>query len=169
MITPEYVSVMAIYNRRMNERIYASAARLPDAARRSDQGAFWGSVHATLCHLLWADQMWMSRFDRWEKPSAGLAESGLLVAEFEALWALRRDSDARIEAWARQMDATGLAGGLTWFSGAAGRMMTADRGGLLVHLFNHQTHHRGQVHAILTRLGERTGDTDLWLVMAETD
>lgn len=169
MITPEYVSVMAVYNRQMNERIYATAAHLPDAARRSDQGAFWGSIHATLGHLLWADQMWMSRFDGWEKPAANLAASGCVAVEFEALWALRRDADARIEAWALQMDATSVAGRLTWFSGAANKMMTADRGGLLVHLFNHQTHHRGQVHAILTRLGEHTGDTDLWLVMAEPD
>jgi uncharacterized damage-inducible protein DinB len=167
MITPDYVRVMATYNRRMNERIYASAARLSDAARRSDQGAFWRSIHGTLCHLLWADQMWMSRFDGWEKPAARLAETGDFVSEFDALRAMRQDADARIEEWVRQLDDASLADDLKWFSGAANKMMTADRRELVVHFFNHQTHHRGQVHAILTRLGEQTGDTDLWLVMAE--
>ena len=169
MITPDYARVMATYNRRMNERIYASAARISDEARRSDHGAFWKSVHATLCHLLWADQMWMSRFDGWETPATNLAGSGYLVAEFKALRALREDADVKIEAWAQRLDTGWLACDLTWFSGAANKHMTADRGGLLAHFFNHQTHHRGQVHAILTRLGEQTGDTDLWLVMAEAD
>eukprot|EP01037_Dinobryon_pediforme_P013326 gene13326-13440_t len=147
MITPEFVSVMAGYNRRMNERLYASAARLPDAVRRSDQGAFFGSIHGTLCHLLWADRMWMSRFDGWEKPTVPVRESPGLVEGFDTLWALRQEADARIEAWAGRVRAADLAGDLTWFSGAANKVMTADRGGLLVHFFNHQTHHRGQVHA----------------------
>jgi uncharacterized damage-inducible protein DinB len=167
MITPDYVTVMAGYNRRMNERIYASAARLPDEARRSDQGAFFGSIHGTLCHLLWADRIWMSRFDGWEKPAVALRDSPGLVKAFEDLRAMRGEADRRIEEWAGRVRPEDLAGDLTWFSGAANRMMTADRGGLLVHFFNHQTHHRGQIHALLTRLGEQTGDTDLWLVMAD--
>lgn len=71
--------------------------------------------------------------------------------------------------WPGRIDRTdqALAAELTWFSGAARKVMTADRAALVVHMFNHQTHHRGQVHAMLTRAGESTGDTDLWLVMAE--
>lgn len=168
MITPDYVAMMAVYNRRMNARIYASAARLHDAARRCDQGAFWRSIHATLCHLLWADQMWMSRLDGWEKPCVNLPESVKFVDSFEAMMTLRGRADERMVAWADRLDHQALAAELTWFSGAANKMMTADRAALVVHMFNHQTHHRGQVHAMLTRAGESTGDTDLWLVMAES-
>jgi uncharacterized damage-inducible protein DinB len=169
MIRPSYAAMMAVYNRRMNARIYASAARLDDAVRRCDQGAFWRSIHATLCHLLWADEMWMSRLDGWDRPRANLADSGDDVESFETLTIGRHQADVRLAAWADRLDDQALAAPLTWFSGAANMMMTADRAALVVHLFNHQTHHRGQVHAMLTRAGERPGDTDLWLVMAEAD
>ena len=61
MITPAYVRLMAEYNAEMNRRLYAAAARLTDAERRTDRGAFWGSIHGTLNHLVWGDTQWMSR------------------------------------------------------------------------------------------------------------
>src|SRR5215475_2627132 len=69
MISPAYVRLMAEYNAEMNRRLYAAAARLSDADRRADRGAFWGSIHGSLNHLLWGYTQWMSRFDNWEKPS----------------------------------------------------------------------------------------------------
>ncbi len=167
MITSSYVRTMAAYNSEMNRRLYEAAGRLPDDIRREDGGAFFKSIHATLNHLLWADQMWMSRFDGWEKPGVTLKDSGRFVEDFEALHAGRRIADDGIEAWAAVIDDDWLAGELTWFSGAAQRQFTARRDGLMVHVFNHQIHHRGQVHALLTRAGETTGDTDLWLVVPE--
>lgn len=165
MITPAYVRTMAAYNAEMNRRLYAAAARLPDAERRADRGAFWGSLHGTFCHLLWGDCIWMSRFAGWPKPSVRIKESAHMIEEFSELAAAREKADEGISAWAGAVDQAWLAADLTWFSGGAGREVTAPRSLLVTHMFNHQTHHRGQAHALLTRAGEKTGDTDLpWVV-----
>ena len=161
MIMPDYVRAMAAYNSEMNRRLYAAAGRLPDEERLRDRGAFFGSIHRTLNHLLWADQMWMSRFDDWEKPPVPGTESTTWIADFVELRQRRVDMDAKLEGWAGRLTEDWLPGNLTWFSGASSREMTQPRGLLVVHLFNHQTHHRGQVHAMLTAAGQATGDTDL--------
>ena len=164
MISPGWVRMMAGYGAEMNRRWYAAAASLDDAARKRDRGAFFGSIHATLNHLLWADRIWMSRFDGWDRPAGGIKESIALHDDFGALATARAEVDAGILAWAGRVDADWLAGDLGWFSGAAGRDVTRPRAVLVTHLFNHQTHHRGQVHAMLTAAGARTEDTDLWIV-----
>jgi uncharacterized damage-inducible protein DinB len=166
MITPAFVVMMSRYNAAMNGRLYDAAERLPGAARRQDRGAFWGSIHGTLCHLLWGDMTWMSRFDGWEKPQVPSPQSASMIEDFQALRAAREAADARLIAFAEGVDDEWLAGDLTWFSGAAQREITAPRDFLLVHVFNHQTHHRGQAHALITASGEKTGDTDLFLVVA---
>ncbi len=166
MIEASYVRTLAAYNAELNRGLYAAAATLSDADRRQDRGAFWGSIHGTFSHLLWADQLWMSRFAGWERPNVGMKDSPRLIDDFEALRAARGDVDERLSAWAQDMDAGWLAGDLTWFSGAAGREVTAPRGFLLVHFFNHQTHHRGQAHAMITAAGAKTADTDLFMVVA---
>ena len=165
MITPEFARTMAAYNAEMNRRLYAAAARLPDEERRLARGAFWGSIHATLSHLLWGDQSWMARFDGWPAPGVGTKQSGALTEDFAELIALRFDADRRIIDWAGRLDQAWLDGELTWFSQAAGRQVGRARGLLVAHFFNHQTHRRGQVHAMLTAAGEKTGDTDLFLVL----
>ena len=165
LITAAWVRTMALYNAEMNIRLYAAASRIPDAARREERGAFWGSIHGTLCHLLWADQNWMSRFDGWEKPAAASQESARMIEGFDALRAAREAADARLVDFAERVSDDWLAGDLTWFSGAANYELTAPRDFLLMHLFNHQTHHRGQAHALITASGEATGDTDLFLVV----
>jgi uncharacterized damage-inducible protein DinB len=166
MITPAYARTMAAYNAEMNRRVYAAAGRLPDAARREPRGAFWGSIHGTLNHLLWADRMWMSRLALWPKPSVRLKRSGAMIAEFAELQAGREATDAAMIAWAGQMGEAWLAADQTWFSSAAQRTFSQPRALLITHMFNHQTHHRGQVHAMLTAAGEQTGDTDLLLVLS---
>jgi uncharacterized damage-inducible protein DinB len=163
MITPAWVRMMAGYNAEMNRRLYAAAGRLEDAERRRERGAFFGSIDATLNHLLWADAMWMSRFAGWPKPpdmKAGLNWH----ADFAALAAARVALDTRLIGWAEALDPAWLDDDLSWFSGAIRQDMTRPRTVLVAHMFNHQTHHRGQVHAMLTAAGERTGDTDLWLL-----
>ncbi len=164
MITPAYARTMAAYNAEMNRRVYAAAGRLDEAARRAERGAFFGSIHATLSHLLWGDRTWMSRFAGWDKP-VSMGGSTALYDDFAALSAARAADDARLEAWAAGLTDAWLAGDLTWFSGAAQRELTRPRALLVVHMFNHQTHHRGQVHAMLTAAGERTGDTDLPFIL----
>jgi uncharacterized damage-inducible protein DinB len=165
MITPEWVRLMAGYNAEMNRRLYAAAGRLDDAARRQQRGAFWGSIHDTLNHLLWGDRIWMSRFDGWPPPPVTLAGSATLCADFDVLAAERCATDAGLTQWADRVEPAWLAGELTWYSGAVQREVSRPRAVLVTHLFNHQTHHRGQVHAMLTQAGERTGDTDLFAVM----
>jgi len=65
MISPQYVRALSGYNAEMNCRIYGAAGRLTDDDRKLDRGAFFGSIHGTLNHLLWADQTWMSRLAGW--------------------------------------------------------------------------------------------------------
>ena len=165
MIASAYARTMAAYNAAMNERIYAAAGRLSDEARRADRGAFWRSIHGTLNHLAWADGTWMSRLAGWPKPDGTLAESDRLYEDFGALAAARVEIDTALSDWAAGLDEPWLAEPLSWFSAAAGRAMTTPRWFVVTHLFNHQTHHRGQVHAMLTAAGETTGATDLPLIV----
>ncbi|MBW4093378.1 MAG: damage-inducible protein DinB [Proteobacteria bacterium] len=165
MITPSYVRTMAAYNTEMNRRLYAAAARLPEADRQAPRGAFWGSLHGTLTHLVWGDTMWMSRFDGGDRPPVAIRDSATMIADFEELTARRTQADTRIEAWAARVDDAWLDHDLVWFSGAAQREMRAPRTFLVTHFFNHQTHHRGQAHALITAAGEATEDTDLMLVL----
>jgi len=155
---------MSAYNAEMNQRIYDAAARLSDAARREQRGAFWGSIHGTLNHLLWADQLWMSRFDGWDKPALVQKDSADLIADFAALRRAREAADGKITAWAARIDQAWLGQDQTWFSGGLGRDVSQPRGMLMMHFFNHQTHHRGQAHAMITAAGEKTGDTDMFML-----
>jgi len=166
MISPDWCRLMAGYNAEMNRRLYAAADRLTEAQRREERGAFWGSVHGTLSHLVWGDRVWMSRFaDGWERPSVGIKESGALFAEWPALRDARVEADSGIESWAAGLTETWLAAPLTWTSGITGRTATMPRWFLVTHFFNHQTHHRGQAHCLLTGFGEDPGVTDLpWVV-----
>jgi len=163
LVTPAWVRMMAGYNAEMNRRLYRAAGCLDDAARKRERGAFFGSIHATLNHLLWADLTWMSRIDGW--PAAGKLRAGLSLFEgFDELAAARGDADARLLDWAGRLDPAWLGGELSWFSGAIQQQVTRRCDLIVSHIFNHQTHHRGQVHAMLTAAGARTEDTDLWLI-----
>lgn len=156
---------MAAYHAEMNRRMLAAADGLGEAARRADRGAFRGSIHGTLSHLLWADTVWMSRFDGWEKPPVGMKDSPRMVEDWAARKAARIAADARIEEWAGRLTSQGFAAPLAWFSAIAGREMRLPLWIAVAHFFNHQTHHRGQAHARITAAGAATGDTDLpWVV-----
>jgi len=109
----------------------------------------------------------MHCFDGWEKPPGGIRESVDLHPDWAAMRTLRVETDAAIEAWAARVDPAWLAGSLTWYSGSQGRDITRPNAILVTHFFNHQTHHRGQVHAMLTAAGARPGDTDLFLMPEE--
>jgi uncharacterized damage-inducible protein DinB len=162
MITVDYVRAMAEYNRWQNENLYGAAEGLGDAARKEPRAAWFGSIHATLNHILWADQMWMSRLAGMPKPkAAGIADS---IAMYESWVELKRERaafDQAILEWAERLDPAWLDGDLRWFSGILGRETSKPKWILVTHLFNHQTHHRGQVHCMLTQAGARPGTTDL--------
>ena len=167
MITPAYIRTMAAYNAEMNHRLYGAAARLSEAERRAPRGAFWGSIHATLTHILWGDRQWMSRFDNWPKPDTPIKQSAQMIDDFAELSAVRENADADITRWAHKVDDAWLGEDMVWFSGAANREIRAPKGLLVAHFFNHQTHHRGQAHAMLTAAGQETGDTDLFLLIPQ--
>ena len=78
MISPAFVAMMAAYNAEMNRRLFDAACRLSDGERRLPRGAFWGTIHGTLCHVLWGDRMWMARFDGWEKPATAIKDSAAM-------------------------------------------------------------------------------------------
>lgn len=166
MISTAYVTLMAGYNRTMNETFYAAAARLSDDDRKADGGAFWKSIHGTLAHLLWADRIQMHRLAGWPKPSEPLSESGSVEMPFDALTRERATLDHAMIAWAEALTPQDLSGDIEWYSGALQRTVVTSRMLLIAHLFNHQAHHRGQVHALLTRANASTADTDLWVVMS---
>ena len=161
MIDSAYVRRMARYNRWQNANLYSVADALSDDERRRERGAFFGSIHRTLSHLLWADRMWMSRFMDVPRPEGGIPESVSMYPDWDGLKRERADFDSQIVAWADRLDPTWLAGNLTWYSGAAKRDLTNAKWLLVTHMFNHQTHHRGQVHCLLTQAGGRPDPTDL--------
>jgi uncharacterized damage-inducible protein DinB len=167
MITPGYLRTMAAYNAEMNRRLYDAAARLSDDQRRLPRGAFWGSIHGTLTHILWGDRQWMSRFDNWPKPATAIKQSAEMIDDFAELTREREKADGGIALWAHKVDEAWLSEDLMWFSGAANREIRAPKGLLVSHFFNHQTHHRGQAHAMLTAAGQQTGDTDLFLIVPQ--
>ncbi len=161
MIDRSYVQRMARYNRWQNDNLYGVADRLSADERQRERGAFFGSIHKTFSHLLWGDQMWMSRFTAAPLPQANIAQSVTLHADWEKLKSDRADFDRGIIAWADGIEPDWLDAEQTFFSNAIGRELTRPRWVLVTHMFNHQTHHRGQVHCMLTQAGVRPSDTDL--------
>ena len=164
MIDSGYVQRLARYNRWQNENLYGVADTLSDAERRRERGAFFGSIHGTLSHLLWADRIWMSRFAGTPRPAGGIPESVSLYGDWGELKRERAAFDSVIVDWAERLDDDAVAGDLTWFSNAVKAEVSRPRWLLLTHMFNHQTHHRGQVHCMLTQAGGKPGDTDLFIM-----
>ncbi len=164
MITTAYVQCLARYNHWQNENLYGCAARLPDSERKRGRGAFFGSIQGTLCHIVFADQAWLNRFapEQFAPSQAkSIAESATAIDSWDTLVATRRDLDVRIISWCGSLTDVWLSEDLTWFSGATQRHWAQPKGMLFTHFFNHQTHHRGQVHCMLTQSGIKPGDTDL--------
>lgn len=164
MISPSYVQTLARYNQWQNQSLYRAAATLSESERMADAGAFFGSIDATLRHILWADQLWLSRFADLPTPEGRFLDWTAQFPGFLALTAAREALDEVILGWAAKVSPEWLAGSVTWTSVMLGGERTQSAGLLVVHMFNHQTHHRGQVHALLTRLDAKPDDTDLTLL-----
>ena len=159
MFDGTYALLMAEYNRWMNEKVYAGAARLNDEERKRDRGAFFKSIHGTLNHLVWGDRAWLPRFNGKAYPTGPAGVD--LYEHFDALHAARVEMDQEILAWARGVTPAELAEPMTWQSRMYGFTQTHPRWVQVVQMFNHQTHHRGQVHAMLTAAGVDVGPTDV--------
>lgn len=162
VITPAFARTMAAYNQWQNEALLAAAETLDPAQRDADAGLFFGSITGTLNHLLWADRLWLHRFAGTAKPdAAGIAQSTTLFADWPSLTAARGLTDRAIIEWADGLEPDWLVGDLTWYSGSVGQDVSRPRALLVTHFFNHQAHHRGQIHGALTRAGVATAPTDL--------
>jgi uncharacterized damage-inducible protein DinB len=161
VIGKSFVQKMSVYNEWQNRNLYGAADGLSDQERKRERGAFFGSIHGTLNHLLWGDQIWMSRFVDTPKPEGGIKGSSTRFADWEKLKRERVIFDRTIIDWASNLDPKWLEGDMKYFSGAADRELSLPKWLLVTHMFNHQTHHRGQVHCMLTQSGARPGDTDL--------
>jgi uncharacterized damage-inducible protein DinB len=148
----------AAYNAWANRRLYAAVATLPDADYRADRGAFFRSLHGTLNHLLVTDHVWMHRFS-----GEGDAPDRLDAILFETLAELdaaRRAMDDRIVRYVASLDEAALDGVIHYRRVSTPEPMSQALAPALAHWFNHQTHHRGQAHAILTSLGQRAPELD---------
>lgn len=164
MITVQYAQLMARYNRWMNRKLYSACDSLSDEQRKALRGAFFGSLHSTLNHLLWADYVWIGRFARGTPLGRNYPKGAIgsdLYSDWEALGAARAAMDDDILAWAAALDAEWLARDFSWFSAAKQSTRCAPAWLLVTHLFNHQTHHRGQATTLLSQYGIDPGETDL--------
>ncbi|MCW1950242.1 MAG: DinB family protein [Octadecabacter sp.] len=161
MISPEYCQTMAQYNYWQNNGLRDIVNSMSEGDLRKDRGAFFGSILGTLNHLLWGDTLWIGRFDDGPSTDVSIPDSTEFTASGTDWATARFHLDGRINEWARRVDSLDLVGDLHWYSGALGRDMTKPKSICVMQLFNHQTHHRGQVHAMLTAAGQKPNDTDL--------
>jgi len=160
-ITSDYCLTLARYNAWQNKQLRAAFETVDRAALTQDRGAFFGSILATANHLLWGDQVWLGRFTGRPGPGGGIADSTALCATREDWDIARFQTDGDILFWAEAVRAVDLAGPLRWYSGAVGREVERPMATCVVHMFNHQTHHRGQIHAMLTAAGAKAPVSDL--------
>jgi uncharacterized damage-inducible protein DinB len=152
----------ALYNRLANEKLYEACASLSDEERRRDLGAFFKSVHGTLNHLLLGDRIWMTRFEGGSHPSTDLG--AILFEDFAALRTARTAMDRRIAAFFADLPAGFLERSLSYVNNA-GLRSEDPASVILPHFFNHQTHHRAQVHTLLSQLGHDPPVLDLHRVL----
>lgn len=177
-MTPQTATLMADYNRWMNQRLYDAAATLPPAALLEDRGAFFGSILGTLNHIVVADLIWLNRFAGHQNGFAALAAlAGLprptslrepLADNLEALRVYRERLDEAIVAWTRELTPDQLAADFAYTS-TANVAFRRNFGALLQHFFNHQTHHRGQATTLLFQAGVDVGVTDLVALIPNAD
>ncbi len=153
---------MAQYNRWMNERLYAVCADIPDAERRRDRGAFFKSIHGTLNHLLLGDRLWLGRF--LDRPFQVDSLDQELYADFDELRAERARTDEEILDFSTALDEQALARDFCFTTIVNPGEHVFPLRHVLLHFFNHQTHHRGQLTTLIKQAGHEPGVTDLmWL------
>ncbi|MSO93087.1 MAG: damage-inducible protein DinB [Rhodospirillales bacterium] len=140
------------FNQWANERLYESCAGMADAERKRDRKAFFGSIHNTLNHLLVVDRLWLGRIEGAESGIKSLDQ--VLYGDFDGLRAARRKKDQRLIAFVDGIPENRLAETISYTRMSEPRLaQTKPLHVLLITLFNHQTHHRGQVHNMLSQAG----------------
>jgi uncharacterized damage-inducible protein DinB len=177
-MTPQGAVLMAEYNRWMNERIFEAAETLEPAELLADRGAFFGSILGTLNHIASGDTVWLQRFARHPAAFVSLVElSGfqqpsslrhMMAPDLPTLRVYRRRLDEIIVRWTAELTPEHLATTLT-YTNMAGIESSKSFAALVQHVFNHQTHHRGQITTLLFQAGVDVGVTDLLAVLPERD
>lgn len=143
----QHFEQFASYNRWANARLYEVALALGEADYRRDVGAFFKSLHGTLNHLLVTDRIWMKRLTGEGNHPDRL--DAILHEDRSELALARADEDDRIVKFVASLDEKTIAGTLA-YANTSGKRFEQPRAEILAHLFNHQTHHRGQAHTILS-------------------
>jgi uncharacterized damage-inducible protein DinB len=162
MIQKEYVLYMARYNAWQNNQLRAIAPQMSEADLKADRGAFFGSIFATLNHILWGDSLWMSRWcNDVPAPSGGVEVHTTFTPTIGAWESERFRLDGRIRIWAETLSNLDLQGDLQWSSASMGGSVTQPLGLCVAHMFNHQTHHRGQISQMLNAAGIAPPVSDL--------
>jgi len=178
MSLKNHFALLATYNQWMNEKLYSAARTLSDDELAQDRGAFFGSVLGTLNHLVVADRLWLNRLSchpRFKEALSELATLPLptrldevLYPDFTQLHQHRVWLDQQIIQFIDSLDELDL--GLTLrYNNTRGEPFAKQCSLVLVHVFNHQTHHRGQVTTLLTQAGVEVGPTDLALLIPEAE
>jgi uncharacterized damage-inducible protein DinB len=155
----DHYTSFAGYNAWANRRLYDAAAQLSDTEYRADKGAFFKSMHGTLNHLLTTDRIWMKRFTGEGEAPDRL--DAILHERLADLRAARDAEDRRIVAWVDSLDEARLKGFIRYRRVSTPDEFVQPLMPALDHWFNHQTHHRGQAHMILTSLAKKAPELDL--------
>jgi uncharacterized damage-inducible protein DinB len=161
IIDRNYCQMMATYNEWMNRKLFNICAEISDRERKQDRGAFFKSIHGTLNHLLLDALIWLSRFIA--PPFAGAGPGQELYADFGELQQAREVCDRQIIEWSATLSSEWLAQ-VFHYTNLSGQANAHPAWILVTHLFNHQTHHRGQLVTLISQLGDDPGITDLpWM------
>jgi uncharacterized damage-inducible protein DinB len=152
---------MARYNSWQNTSLVAAADGLDDVDRWKDRGAFFQSIAATLNHLYWADALMLQRLKGNVRPEETVKHSLTSPSEWDDYKVLRSKRNEEVEQWAAGSVDADLNRIVVWYSGDGSSRFERPTALCAVELFNHQTHHRGQVHAMLTAAGAKPEPTDL--------
>ncbi|MDV0438405.1 DinB family protein [Xanthomonas sacchari] len=176
MDTLHTLRLFADYSQWMNQRLYAAAATLPDTAIAEPRGAFFGSLLGTLNHLVVADTIWLQRFAQHPARHPALraiaakpVPATLDTSQADCLADLRTQRealDATIAAWMTELQPDDLDVTLC-YRNTRGESHCRRFGDLLLHFFNHQTHHRGQATTLLSQAGADVGVTDMLAVIPQ--
>ena len=158
----EHFQMLARYNRVANQRLYESCSQLSDAEYRAQRKGSFGSIHALLNHMLLADRIWMSRFRGEGKTTPNLAT--VLHDDFAQLRSAREQEDIAMESFFSAADES-LPAATISYTNSKGRHCSDRVLNGVLHMFNHQTHHRGQVHVMISQAGVQPPSLDMHRIL----
>ena len=153
----------ARYNALANKRLFAAVGGLPAEEYRKERPAFFGSIERTLNHIMIGDGLWMDRFEGQGRQTGRLDE--ILYTDFDALWQARQREDRRISSFIDDKLTEEMLASHVITVNAAGERFEDPFAMALAHMFNHQTHHRGQVHDMLSQAGMDPPSLDMHRIL----